>query len=374
MLRRAISLLSILSILFLAALGAAADASPRRPGASAAGQPHKHGYRVVKLVSDVQGGARAVDPNLVNAWGLAAGPTTPWWVADNHADASTLYDGRGSVLELVVQVEGGVTGTVFNGGSDFVVDDGTYSGPSLFLFDTEAGTIVGWNAAVPPPAPSTDSFVVADRSAQGAIYKGLAIASTPDGDFLYAADFHNARVDVFDGDFNLVSDATTFVDPDIPSGFAPFGIQNIDGTIFVAYAKQDAAAEDEEAGAGLGYVDAFDTSGALIGRVASQGALNAPWGLAMAPSSGFGKLGGDLLVGNFGDGRIHAFERSSSGDWEPAGTMRTRSRRPVTIDGLWALEFGTGDVAGPANALYFTAGPDDETHGLFGKIVAVPRS
>ncbi len=352
--KRTMSLLSVLCVLFLATLGATAGASVRHSDASQ--KLHKRGYRVTNLVSDVAGAAREVDPNLVNAWGLAAGPTSPWWVADNHADVSTLYDGTGAVLSLVVAVDGGVTGTVFNGGTSFVVQNGTYSGPSVFLFDTEAGTIVGWNAAVPPPAPSTQSFVVADRSAQGAIYKGLAIASTADGDRLYAADFHNARVDVFDGDFNLVSDATTFVDPDIPAGFAPFGIQTIGDAVFVAYAKQDAAAEDEEAGPGLGYVDMFDTAGALLGRVASEGVLDAPWGLAMAPAD-FGRFSGDLLVGNFGDGRINAFAPSSSGTWSFAGTLKARNGHPVAIDGLWAIQFGTGDASGPTNSCTSRPGP-----------------
>ncbi len=368
--RRVLSLLSVLCLLALATLGSTAAASSRHDPSAAR---HRRGYRVSDLVSDVAGEARHLDPDLVNAWGLAAGPTSPWWVSDNHADVSTIYDGAGTVSDLVVGVDGGVTGLVFNGGTDFVVENGIYSGPSIFLFDTEAGTIVGWNPGVPPPSPSTSSFVVADRSNVGAIYKGLAIASTADGDFLYAADFHNARVDMFDGDFTLVSDDTTFVDPDIPDGFAPFGIQNIDGTIFVAYAKQDAAAEDEEAGAGLGYVDMFGTDGAFLGRVASQGTLNAPWGLAMAPAD-FGRFSGDLLVGNFGDGRIHAYRAAAGGAFMHAGALRARNGHPVTIDGLWALEFGTGDVAGPTNALYFTAGPQNETHGLFGKIVAVPRS
>jgi uncharacterized protein (TIGR03118 family) len=369
--RRAISFLSVASLVLIAALGTTAGATTRHPGA-AAQKHHKHGYRVTNLVSDVAGEAQNTDPNLLNAWGLAAGPTSPWWVSANHADVSTIYDGTGAVQPLVVDVAGGVTGLVFNGSTNFVVTHGTDSGPSVFLFDTEGGTILGWNPAVPAPAPSTQTFVVADRSSVEAIYKGLAIASTADGDFLYAADFHNARVDMFDGSFNLVSDATTFVDPDIPDGFAPFGIQNIGGTIFVAYAMQDAAGEDEQAGAGLGYVDMFDTSGAFLGRVASQGKLNAPWGLAMAPA-GFGRVSGDLLVGNFGDGKIHAFQQTATG-FEPDGALKTRSGDPVAIDGLWALEFGTGDVAGPTNTLFFTAGPDDENHGLFGKIVAVPHS
>jgi uncharacterized protein (TIGR03118 family) len=323
---------------------------------------------VTPLVSDQAGVATFQDPNLVNAWGLAAGPTTPWWVADADADVSTLYGGDGTPRSLVVSVEGGPTGLVFNGGSRFVVTDGTSSGPALFLWATESGTIRGWNAAVPPPAPSTQSFLAADRSSEGANYKGLAIASTAAGDFLYAADFHNARIDMFDGEFDVVTPAGAFVDPKMPAGFAPFGIQNLGGTLYVTYAKQDEEAEDEVTGAGLGFVDAFTTEGAFLGRVASAGSLNAPWGLARAPL-GFGPFGGALLVGNFGDGRINAYRPSTKNSWTFAGQLRSTAGGFVEIDGLWALQFGNDAAAGPSGTLFFTAGPDDEEHGLFGSVV-----
>ncbi len=339
-------------------------------GAAAGNAAAPNIYTVTNLVSDVPGEATHVDPNLVNAWGLAAGPTTPWWVADNETDVSTLYTGDGDAIPLVVQVEGAPTGLVFNGGPNFVVSDGAgNSGPSRFMFATESGTIRGWNPSVPPPPPSTESFVVVDRSDVEANYKGLAIASTPDGDFIYAADFHNARVDVFDGGFNLVTNPGAFVDPRIPHGFAPFGIQNIGGQIFLAYAKQDAEAEDEVAGQGLGFVDRFDTGGTFLGRVASRGQLNAPWGLALAPAS-FGRFGGDLLVGNFGDGKINAYARRPNGTFAYRGALRGTDGEALSIDGLWALGFGNDAAAGPAGTLFFTAGPDDEEHGLFGKIEA----
>jgi len=339
-------------------------------GAAAGNAAAPNIYTVTNLVSDVPGEAAHVDPNLVNAWGLAAGPTTPWWVADNETDVSTLYTGDGDAIPLVVQVEGAPTGLVFNGGPNFVVSDGAgNSGPSRFMFATESGTIRGWNPSVPPPPPSTESFVVVDRSDVEANYKGLAIASTPDGDFIYAADFHNARVDVFDGGFNLVTNPGAFVDPRIPHGFAPFGIQNIGGQIFLAYAKQDAEAEDEVAGQGLGFVDRFDTGGTFLGRVASRGQLNAPWGLALAPAS-FGRFGGDLLVGNFGDGKINAYARGPNGTFAYRGALRGTDGEALSIDGLWALGFGNDAAAGPAGTLFFTAGPDDEEHGLFGKIEA----
>jgi uncharacterized protein (TIGR03118 family) len=326
-------------------------------------------YEVTNLVSDVPGLAEHLDLNLVNAWGLVAGPTSPWWVADNGTDVSTLYTGTGDTVPLVVSVAGAPTGIVFNGGAQFVVSDGTFFGPSVFMWATEDGTIRGWNPNVPPPPPSTQSFVVVDRSGVGAIYKGLAIASTSSGDFLYAADFHNARVDVFDGEFNLVARPGAFVDPELPSGFGPFGIQNIGGRIFVSYAKQDADAEDEVAGQGLGFVDMFDTSGGFLGRVATRGQLNAPWGLALAPSS-FGPFGGELLVGNFGDGEISAFEPQQDGSFDLVGQLRGPDNKVISIDGLWALQFGNGGRAGPTGTLFFTAGPDDESHGLFGEVEA----
>jgi len=335
------------------------------PSASAA---EDNAYTVTNLVSDVPGLAPNLDPNLVNAWGLVAGPSTPWWVADNETSVSTLYTGDGTPLPLIVQVAGNPTGAVFNGGPDFIVTDGANSGPAVFMFATESGTILGWNPSVPPPPFSTHAFVVVDNSAAGAIYKGLAIASTPGGDFLFATDFHNARVDVFDGDFNPVAVPGAFVDPSLPEGFAPFGIREIGGALFVTYAKQDADHHDDVAGHGLGFVDKFDTGGAFLGRVATRGQLNSPWGLAVAPQS-FGRFGGDLLVGNFGDGHINAYELED-GAYHHRGELRGPDGRKIAIDGLWALSFGNGGAAGSVGTLFFTAGPDDESHGLFGTIEA----
>jgi uncharacterized protein (TIGR03118 family) len=325
-------------------------------------------YKVTNLVSDQPGEASHLDPNLVNAWGLAASPTSPWWVADNGTDVSTLYNGNtGDPVPLVVQVEGAPTGLVFNGGGSFVVSDGMNSGPSRFMFDTESGTIRGWNPGVPPPPPSMQSFIVADRSDVEAIYKGLAIATSGTGGFLYAADFHNARVDVFDGKFNLVTPPGAFEDPDIPSGYAPFGIQNIGGRIFVTYAQQDEDGEDDVPCPGCGFVDVFDRTGHLLHRVATRGTLNAPWGLALAPAS-FGRFGGDLLVGNFGDGTINAFKEQPDGSFVFEGRLGGEGGTLIQIEGLWAISFGNGADAGPKGTLFFTAGPDDEEHGLFGKI------
>jgi uncharacterized protein (TIGR03118 family) len=233
----------------------------------------------------------------------------------------------------------------------------------VFLFDTESGRILGWNPDVGP----TRAVVAVDRSGVEAIYKGLALVSTAAGSFLYATDFHNGRVDVFDQHFHLVSTPGGFTDPNLPAHFAPFGIRNIGGRLLVTYAKQDPAREDDVPGPGLGFVDMFDARGHLLRRVASRGHLNAPWGLAVAPAS-FGHFAGDLLVGNFGDGRITAFDMSSSRGVEECGQLRRRNGQVLAIDGLWALSFGNDGPAGSSGSLFFTAGPDDETHGLFGKI------
>jgi uncharacterized protein (TIGR03118 family) len=317
----------------------------------------RNAFTVTPLVSDQPGVAPNTDPNLVNAWGLASGPTTPWWVADNETNLSTLYLGSdGLPLSLVVSVDTAPTGTVFNPTAGFVLPSG---GKALFLFDTEHGQVLGWNQA-----QGTTAVQVADRDVD-AIYKGLEIADTSAGPRLYAADFHNARVDVFDESFGLVPDSG-FVDPKLPSGYAPFGIQTIGDRVFVTYAKQDADAEDEIAGQGLGFVDAYDTSGNLLARVARHGQLNAPWGLAWAPDS-FGRFAGDLLVGNFGDGQINAY-REHNGHFTHAGELRDESGNSLTIDGLWALEVAQGGNNGTPGTLFFTAGPDDETHGLFGTI------
>jgi uncharacterized protein (TIGR03118 family) len=310
-------------------------------------------YTVHPLVSNVAGMAPHTDPNLVNGWGLTASATSPWWVADNGTSVSTLYRADGSSVPLVVEVPTHPTGAVF-----------WATGPARFVFDTEAGQVRGW------PGTGTQTVVLADRSAVGAIYKGLALATTAAGDRFYATDFHNARVDVFDASFTLVTTPGAFEDADLPSGYAPFGIQTIGSRIFVTYAKQDADAEDEIHGQGKGFVDVYDTSGSLLGRVAQHGQLDAPWGLALAPAN-FGRFSGDLLVGNFGDGRINAYEEGANGKFEHRGELRDGDSRPISIDGLWALQFGHGAPNnGPTNTLFFTAGPNDETDGLFGSITA----
>ena len=330
--------------------------------ASAAGNV----YAVTKLVSDVPGAAINLDPNLVNAWGLTSLPTSPWWIADNGTNVSTLYRANGAKVPLTVQVPNAPTGAVSNTGPHFVVSNGTMSGPAVFIFATEEAKILGWN----PNVSLTQAQVAVDHSTLDAVYKGLAIASTTTGDFLYATDFHNRRVDVFNGSFVQVNLAGAFVDPKIPAGYAPFGIQNVNGTIVVTYAEQDANRHDDVAGQGHGFVDRFDTSGAFLGRVATHGQLNSPWGIAPAPAE-FGAFAGDLLVGNFGDGQISAFAPQEDGSYELVGQLRTGDHKVLTIDGLWSLEFGKGSANnGPTTTLFFTAGPDGESHGLFGTITA----
>jgi uncharacterized protein (TIGR03118 family) len=315
-------------------------------------------FTVHNLVSDGGVPADRTDPNLVNGWGLARSATSPWWVADNGTDVSTLYQGNGTPVSLVVRVPGGPTGAVFNGTSSFVLRG---VAPARFLFATEAGTIRGWNPSVEP----TEAVVAATHA--GAIYKGLAIGSTAEGPRLYATDFHNGRVDVFNSTFKLLNNPRAFVDPNLPEGYGPFGIQNLGGWIYVTYAKQDADREDEIAGPGLGVVDVYDSSGTFLRRVATGGALNAPWGLTLG-AAGFGEFGGDLLVGNFGDGRINAYRVTAQGPYPLHGPLRDTTGAPIVIDGLWGIDFGNGAGAGPTTSLFFAAGPDDETHGVFGVI------
>lgn len=344
--------------------------------ATAANVNSDNAFVVHNLQSDVVGAADHVDADLVNGWGIVASPTSPWWVSDNGTNRSTLYNGNtGAKVPLTVDIAGAAgartgrpTGIVFNGSTtDFLVTSGAGTSNARFIFDSEDGTVSGWNGG--------PTSIVKFTTSNGAIYKGLAIGSVGTANYLYAADFHNAHVDVLNSAWALQTWAGAFVDPGIPAGFAPFGIQNIAGRIYVTYAKQDADAEDEIAGPGLGYVSVFGTDGSFQGRVASGGDLNAPWGLAWAPAS-WERFGDHLLVGNFGDGRINGY-RWAGGGWEARGHLKGTDRRPIAIDGLWGIGFGNNNgtnngAAGPNTTLFFAAGPDDEDHGLFGSIAAAP--
>ena len=343
--------------------------------ARAAGLGPSQFYSQHNIVSDIPGLADHTDPNLVNAWGLDSGPTSPWWISDTETGKTTLYNiGTGATSFFTVPGVGGdqgsPTGLVFNGGSGFVVNNGVGSSAARFIFSGEDGTISAFRGN-----PIVTVVPNANAPAHGAIYKGLAIDSRMAGQHLYATDFHNGKVDVFDTSFHLVNLSGNFTDPNLPAGFAPFGIQTIGNTLYVTYALQDEDAEDDVAGPGNGFVDAYDLNGNLIQRVASTGELNSPWGLALAPAD-FGRFSGDLLVGNFGDGRIHAFDPTTltpDGEFEARGLLHSAAGRPIQIEGLWSLQFGHGTTAVGANGLtttlFFTAGPFEEEHGLFGSIV-----
>jgi uncharacterized protein (TIGR03118 family) len=316
------------------------------------------------LVSDVPGRAEITDPDLVNAWGMSQSPTSPIWVSDNETNVATLY--RTSVapplvtkVPLTVTLPGdGVTGQVFNPTGLFAVTNGTTTATALFIFDSESGDVSGWN-------PATGAQVGAH--VDGAIFTGLAMIQDASGARLLAADFHNGEIVVIDSNWQIVHLSGSFSDPDVPDGYAPFNVATLGGRVYVAYAKQDADREDEVAGQGRGFVDAFDLFGNFLRRVASRGQLNAPWGVAIAPA-GFGDLSGALLVGNFGDGRINAYEPMTG---EYLGAMRDTTGHRIEIDGLWGLMFGNGTTA-PTTSLLFTAGPDDESHGLFGTLTVAP--
>ena len=330
-------------------------------------------FKQVNLVSDIPGLAVTTDPDLVNPWGISHSGTSPFWVSDNGMGVSTLYNGAGTKLGLVVTIPPPAgspagtlatpTGQLFNGTTDFAVSNGTTSAPARFIFATEDGTISGWN----PTVDATHAILAADNSPSGAVYKGLAMGANASGNHLYAANFHAGTIDVFDKDFHQVQLAGSFSDPNIHRGFAPFNIQNLGGKLYVTYAKQDANGEDDVAGPGNGYVDIFDTNGNLLQRLATRGRLNSPWGLAFAPAS-FGAFAGDLLVGNFGDGRINVVDPVTG---EFIDQLRDANNRAITIDGLWGLLVGNGGNGGDVDKVYFTAGPNDEADGLFGSIAPI---
>jgi uncharacterized protein (TIGR03118 family) len=358
---------------------------------SLASLAHAQHYVQHNLVSDLSTeGADHVDTHLANPWGLARSSGSPWWVSNNHTGTSTLYNGLGEaqppppIGPLVVTItpaegstEGGVpTGTVFNGTNDFELPTG---GPARFIFVAEDGTISGWNGG-------TKTTVVSTKD--GSVYKGVAIATVRDHHFLFVANFSKKRIDVFDSRFHLVhlgddddQDAPgdrdsqghghrPFEDKHIPRSFSPFNIQNIGDNLYVAYAKLDPATNDEVAGPGLGFVDVFSSRGRLLRRLEHGDWLNAPWGLVLA-SGDFGTFTHHILVGQFGSGQIAAYNAATG---RFVGLVQTPGTDdPLSIEGLWALSFGNGGNAGPATTLFFTAGIDDEEHGLFGTLLPVPE-
>ncbi|MEP7057290.1 MAG: TIGR03118 family protein [Caldimonas sp.] len=323
-------------------------------------------FSVTNLVTDDQAAnpARITDVGLVNAWGLSYPATGPFWISSNGTGTADLYAVNPATQNTVKQAltvtipgDGSVTGQVFNGNAAAAF------GGDLFLFVSEDGTVSGWRGAL----GSTAEALVSGSAAN--VYKGAAFATTAGSSYLYAANFRAGSIDVDKGSAASPSLTGAFVDPLLPSGFAPFNIQNLGGTLYVTYAKQDGTKHDEIAGAGLGLVDSYDLQGNLLARIATGGTLNAPWGLAIAPSS-FGALAGALLVGNFGDGRINAYDVTTHAF---LGQILDLSGSELTIDGLWAIAPGNNGNAGSSALLYFTAGPDDESHGVFGVLTPVPE-
>ncbi len=301
------------------------------------------------------------DTNLVNAWGLAFNPQGYSWIANAGTGTSTLYDGNGVPQSLVVTLnQGSPAGIVYNGTTDFSITENGASGAAPFIFATLQGQISAWA----PGVDGTHSFTIVDNSTSGAVYTGLAIDTSAGGDMLYAADFTKGTVEVFSGTFSPVTPAGGFVDSTLPAGYAPFGIQQIGDKIYVAYAQPDPTTH-EKTGAGLGLVDVFDKQGNLLSHlIPTGGALNAPWGLAIAPAN-FGKFSNMLLVGNFGDGKINVYDPATGA---MQGTLSNNDGSAIVVPGLWALQFGNGINAQPANTLFYTAGPGQEQHGLYGRI------
>jgi uncharacterized protein (TIGR03118 family) len=314
------------------------------------------------LVSDIAGMADVTDPNLVDPWGVSTSATSPFWISDAGTSKSTLYNGAGTITALVVSIPAGAkgpaksspSGQVNNNTTAFILANGT---KASFVFATEDGTISAWNGG-------TASAVMVDNSGAGAVYEGLAIGTSTNGATLYAPNFKTGNIDVFDGKFAPATLTGNFTDPNLPTGYAPFNIWNLGGTLYVMYAQQNSAKTRPINGAGLGYVSTFDLNGKFLKRAASAGPLNAPWGVAIAPAN-WGAFGGALLVGNFGDGTINAFDQTSG---NALGALQDKNGKTIVNSGLWALIFGNGGSGGDVNTLYFTAGIQNETHGLLGAI------
>jgi uncharacterized protein (TIGR03118 family) len=327
-------------------------------------------YTVHNLVTDPGSGisAQHQDPNLKNGWGVAFNPTGFAWVADNHTGKSTLYDGSGNVNPLVVTIPsangsdlGSPTGIVFSGSNtDFIVNAGGKSGPARFIFASEDGVISAWAPTVDP----TNAIKVATNP--DAVYKGLTLTGNGENFFLYAADFRGRKIDIYDRAFQRVPSAGKFVDRNIPADYGPFNVQNILGNLYVTYAKKQAGSDDEMAGPGLGFVDVFDADGNLLLRLAQHGKLNAPWGVALAPT-GFGRFSNQILVGNFGDGTINAYDPRTGASH---GQLKDADGKVLKIEGLWGIAFGNGVLNQPTDTLFFAAGPHDEEDGLYGRIDA----
>jgi uncharacterized protein (TIGR03118 family) len=377
-------------------------------------------YQQTNLVSDLSStGAKVIDPNLRNSWGLTRSSTSPWWIGNNNSGTATLYDGAGDPINIFPDLspdpngsgivspfmnsvvvpspgfapgtQSAPTGVVFNGNAaDFLLNKGVPAGkPAIFLFATEDGTISGWNPAVNVPAgshpPSIDAVLEVDNSdngsAKGAVYKGATTADVNGATFLYVTNFRTAEVEVYDANFNRVHLNDDAFDPNgdgdhdgddqgaerVPHGFSPFNIQNIGGILFVTYAKQDAPRHDPVGGAGLGFVELFTPAGKHIGHLEHGDWMDAPWGVVWTTRD-FGGFSNSILVGNFRSGWIAAFNGFTH---KFLGFVKNPDDSRVFIDGIWSLTFGNDATAGPANTLFFTAGPNNETDGLFGTLTPV---
>ena len=380
--RRTLSAAAVIAMCVTVAAAVRADDS-----ADPAQEPNR--YVVTTVTANLPDIVPNTDPVLQNAWGVAFTPgASPFWIADNATGCATLYDGQGAIastLQVKLPVPGGSvpatacqpvdpnnppdptpaapTGLVWNPTSTFLVPQTT--NPAAFIFDTEDGTISAWSGGLTPP----DQAVLAVDNSPDAVYKGLVFGTNVHGVFLFATNFRAGTIDVFAPNGSTGFRAATpneidggFTDPHIPAGFAPFGIQNIHGDLFVTYVQQNEEKHDDVAGPGNGFVDVFNTDGQLLRRFASQGPLNSPWGVARA-SFAFGRFSGALLIGNFGDGHINAFD--TEGNF--LGPLQDLNDEPVVIDGLWTLTLGGGRNSS-SDTLYFTAGPNSETDGLFGTI------
>lgn len=322
-------------------------------------------YLQHNLVSNIAGVGDVTDPNLVDPWGLSFSAAGPFWVSNHLSGTSTLYSGNGAITALVVTIPPGKTGgtigkptgQVVNGSTQFLLQNGN---KASFIFDTEDGTISAWNTG-------SLAQVMVDNSTNGAVYKGLAINSSTTAPLIYAANFNSGKIDVFNGTFSATTVPGGFTDPNLPAGFAPFNIWNVGGQLYVMYAKQDSTKTLDVAGAGNGFVDVFDFNGNLVKRLISNGVLNSPWGVAIAPAN-WGAFGGALLIGNFGDGRINAFDATTG---NLLGTLQDSNGNQIAIAGLWAIAFGGNGARSDANTLYFLAGvPTGSTtkRGILGSI------
>jgi uncharacterized protein (TIGR03118 family) len=342
-------------------------------------------YQQTNLVSDIQGLAPTPDSHLLNPWGLISSPTSPWWVSDNNGGVSTLYNGNtGLTVPLVVNIppivtdpntgkpigQGTPTGVVFSASSGFQFDNNGTKSSAIFSFVTEDGTISAWPGA-------GDAIQIIDNStnpssAQGAVYKGATIAQNGNAFFLYVTNFRAGRIEIYDTNFKLVTphDADAFRDHKIPRDFAPFNVQEVNGDLYVTYAKQNSSMHDDFDFPGLGFVDKFSPDGKLLQRLEQGPWLNAPWGVALAPAN-FGFFSNHLLIGNAGSGQIAVYD-ADSGHFD--GMLRDQNGHAIQNQRLWALRFGNGAGAGPTNTLFFTAGITDEADGLFGTITNVGSS